>query len=313
MTRLFFCTDLHGSEICFRKFLQAGRIYEAGVVIMGGDCTGKMIIPLVHSGNGTYRVEWAAGNFELSDAESLEEQETAIKNNGLYPVRMEPDEYESVQADPERLKTLFHDVTLQTLGEWVELAESRLRDSGVQVIITPGNDDEFDVDDVLAASEFIEAPEGKVTRIGGEYEMLSVGWSNPTPWDTPREYPEEKLSERIHELAAQVENMEKAIFNIHVPPFNTGLDNAPELVSATQTRRGNSIMKPVGSTAVRDAILEYQPMLSLHGHIHESRGVQHLGRTTCVNPGSTYSEMTLQGVIVDVDGSDVKGYVLTTG
>lgn len=313
MTRLFFCTDLHGSEICFRKFLHAGRVYGAGVVIMGGDCTGKMIIPLIHNRNGTYRCEWSSGTFELRDEAAREEQETAIKNNGLYPVRMEPEEYEAVQADPERLKAMFHDVMMETLRGWVGLAESRLRDAGLQVIITPGNDDDHDVDDVLAASDFIEAPEGRVIRIAGDHEMLSVGWSNPTPWDTPREYPEEALAAKIRELAEHIDDMERAIFNIHVPPYDTGLDHAPELVDATRTRRGRAIMKAVGSTAVREAILEYQPMLSLHGHIHESRGVQRLGRTTCINPGSTYSEMALQGVVVDFDGSEITRYVLTTG
>lgn len=313
MTRLFFCTDLHGSEVCFRKFLHAGRVYEAQVVIMGGDCTGKMIIPLVHTGNGTYVCEWSAGKFELHDEAAIAEQESAIKNNGLYPVRMELDDYEALQSDPARLTALFHEVMMDTLRGWLELAESRLGRSGLELIITPGNDDDYEVDDVLAASGFVESPEGTVIRIADGHELLSVGWSNPTPWETPREYPEERLADRIRELAEQIEDMDKAIFNIHVPPYNSGLDSAPELVDATRTRRGGAIMQSVGSRAVREAILEYQPMLSLHGHIHESRGVQQLGRTVCINPGSNYSEMILQGVVVDIDGTEVTRYVLTTG
>jgi len=312
MTRLFFCTDLHGSEVCFRKFLHAGRVYEAGVVMMGGDCTGKMIIPLVHTGNGTYHCDWSGGTQDLS-GEDLQEEESAIRNNGLYPVRMEPGEFDRLQSDPDRLKELFHDVMMRTLRDWVGLAESRLGDEDLKVIFTPGNDDDYAVDDVLDESDFVEAPEGRVTTIDDRHEMLSIGWSNPTPWDTPREYPEDELAGRIAELAGQIGDMDSAIFNIHVPPYDTGLDNAPELVDATRTRRGGAIMKAVGSTAVRDAILEHQPMLSLHGHIHESRGVQRLGRTTCINPGSTYSEMILQGVVVDVDASKVTRYVLTTG
>jgi Icc-related predicted phosphoesterase len=64
---------------------------------------------------------------------------------------------------------------------------------------------------------------------------------------------------------------------------------------------------------VRDAILEYQPMLSLHGHIHESRGTQKLGRTLAINPGSAYNDWSLQGVIVDFEGSEVERQMPTTG
>lgn len=313
MTRLFFCTDLHGSDICFRKFLSAGRVYEANTVIMGGDCTGKMLIPLVSNGNGTYHCDWGGRSVDLDTPEQLEEQETAIKNNGLYPVRVDEGEMEALNADSLRVKALFSEVMVKTLRKWVALAEERLRDSGLKVIITPGNDDEFSVDEVLQESSFIDAAEGRVVRVDDEHEMLSVGWSNPTPWDTPRECSEEELAEKIRVLAQQIKDMNRAIFNIHVPPYGTGLDSAPELESGTRLKRGGTINMPVGSTAVRDAILEYQPMLGLHGHIHESRGMQRLGRTMCINPGSSYSDWSLQGILVDIEGEEVKRYVPTTG
>jgi Icc-related predicted phosphoesterase len=313
MTRLFFCTDLHGSEICFRKFLHAGGAYEAGVVIMGGDCTGKMIIPVVGNGSGHYRCEWAGETVEIDSPEKLAEQEKMIKNNGFYPVRLSEEEISALDRNPDRVSKLFTETMVSTLKGWTELAAERLADSGIKVIITPGNDDEFAVDDVLVASTFIEAAEGRVVRIDDEHEMLSVGWANPTPWDTPRECGEEELAEKIRVLADRVERMETAIFNIHVPPYGTGLDVAPELEEGNRVKRGGTIQAAVGSTAVRDAILEYQPLLSLHGHIHESRGMQKLGRTISINPGSAYSDWTLQGVIVDLEGDSVNRYVPTTG
>ncbi len=313
MTRLFFCTDLHGSEVCFKKFLHAGSVYEAEVVIMGGDCTGKMIVPLVGNGSGSLRCEWAGDILSLDTEEMVAEQEKVIKNNGFYPVRVSDQEMEALQRDPDRLAKLFTDTMLSTLASWTELAAERLSDSGIKVIITPGNDDEFGVDDVLARAPFIEAAEGRVVKIDEEHEMLSLGWANPTPWDTPRECGEDELAEKIRVLAEQIENMETAIFNIHVPPFGTGLDVAPEIEDGNRVKRGGTIHASVGSTAVRDAILEYQPMLSLHGHIHESRGMQRLGRTVCINPGSAYSDWTLQGVIVDIDRDSVDRYVPTTG
>ena len=312
VTRLFFCTDLHGSEICFRKFLHAGSAYDAGVVIMGGDCTGKMIIPVVGSNEDGWTVEWA-GQTVRPAPEELETIERQIANNGLYPVRMSPDEVAALNGDEDRLRDVFERTMLDTLAGWMELARERMMESGRRVIVTPGNDDELTVDDVLQAAPFVEAAEGRVVRIDEEHEMISLGWSNPTPWDTPRECSEAELAGKIRTLAEQIEDMDRAIFNIHVPPHGTGLDSAPEIEDGNRVKRGGTIMASVGSTAVRDAILEYQPLLSLHGHIHESRGVQKLGRTLCINPGSAYSDWTLQGVLVDLKGAKVKRYVPTTG
>jgi len=314
MIRLFFCTDLHGSDVCFRKFLHAGNAYKANVVIMGGDCTGKMLVPVVSDGNGSYTVEWLGATKTFRDDTELATQEKHITNNGLYPVRMTQEELEKLSNDPEALSERFHDVMLHRLREWIALAEERLADSGLEVIFVPGNDDEFNIDKVLTTSKMIAAPEGHVIRIGdGRHEMLNLAWSNKTPWDTPRECSEEELAEKIRVLAEQIEDMDRAIFNIHVPPYGTGLDTAPELDGGARLKRGGAITAPVGSTAVRDAILEYQPLLSLHGHIHESRATQKLGRTVSINPGSSYSDWSLQGIVVDLDGAKVKGFTPVTG
>ena len=313
MTRLFYCTDLHGSDICFRKFLSAGRVYEADVLLMGGDCTGKMVVPIIDHGNGSFACSWSGGDVTVSDNGELSELETRIKNDGLYPVRMTADERARLADDPARLKQLFSKVMVETLEGWLGLAKERLGDSGLQVIVTPGNDDEFSVDSVIETSDFIQAGEGRIVRVGSRHEMLSVGWSNETPWDTPRECSETELAVKIAALADQIEDMNNAIFNIHVPPYGTGLDDAPELEDATTVKRGGGIMKAVGSTAVREAILEYQPLLSLHGHIHESRGSQKLGRTVAINPGSTYNDWSLQGVIVDLDDRQITRQMPTSG
>lgn len=313
MTRIFYCTDLHGSEICFKKFLSAGKVYEADVLLMGGDCTGKMVIPVIDRGDGSFICSTSDGEQVVNDNGELSDLETRIKNDGLYPVRMTAEERANYASDPQALKGLFEQVMVSTLSSWMELAKTRLGESGLQVIVTPGNDDEFSVDAVIEGSDFIEAGEGRILRLGDRHEMLSVGWANETPWDTPRETTEDELAKKIAALAEQIEDMDNAIFNIHVPPYGTGLDDAPELEDAETVKRGGGIMKAVGSTAVRDAILEYQPLLSLHGHIHESRGVQKLGRTTAINPGSTYNDWSLQGVIVDLDDKQVTRQMPTTG
>src|SRR6266511_2665335 len=229
MTRVFFCTDLHGSEVCFRKFLNAGPVYKADVAIMGGDCTGKMIVPLVHSGNGGYRLQWRGKDELVPEGEQLERYEVQIRNQGLYPVRIDRATMDGLEAEPDRVKALFSRVMLETLERWVGLAEERLEDSGIRVIVTPGNDDEFEIDDVLRRSRFVEAADDEVVRVDDEHEMLSLSWSNHTPWDTTRECSEEELADKITRLAEQIEDMENAMFNIHVPPYGTGLDLAPEL------------------------------------------------------------------------------------
>jgi Icc-related predicted phosphoesterase len=293
--------------------LATPRVYELDRVICGGDCTGKMLIPLVEQGEGSgeYLVEWGGESEVARGAEELAEHEKQIRYAGLYPVRISEAEAALLQRDPERLHALFRERMLAVVGEWTALAEERLGGNGTQFVMTPGNDDEFDVDDVIKASTFVDAAENRIIRVG-PHEMLSVGWSNHTPWDTPRECSEEELAAKIDALAAQIDDMSSAIFNIHVPPFGTGLDNAPQLDENLKPVEGGTVMAPVGSTAVRDSILKHQPLLALHGHIHESRGVQKLGRTTCINPGSVYGEGILQGVIVELGSEDVR-YTLTDG
>jgi Icc-related predicted phosphoesterase len=312
-TRFFFATDLHSSEVCFRKLLATPKAYGVDTVIMGGDCTGKMLVPLVELSDqpGAYRVAWGGETVEARTVEEVEEQERRLRYGGLYPMRVTQAEADRLEADKALLSQTFSDQMLATVAEWTALAEERLKPTATHVVMTPGNDDEFEVDDVLHRSTFVDAAEGRITHLG-EHEMLSVGWSNTTPWATPRECPEDELLAKIDALAEQIQDMERAIFNIHVPPYGTGLDNAPKLDADLKPVQGGTVMVPVGSTAVRDAIERYQPLLTLHGHIHESRGVQRLGRTVCINPGSVYGEGILQGVIVELGDADVR-YTLTDG
>jgi Icc-related predicted phosphoesterase len=311
--RFFFATDLHSSEACFRKLLATPKVHELDTVICGGDCTGKMLIPLVEREGeaGAYLVEWGGESVVARGEDDLAEHERQIRYSGLYPVRVTQAEAVELGRDEEKLKALFLERMLAVVGDWTALAEERLAGNGTKFVMTPGNDDEFEVDDVIKASGFVDAAENRITRIG-RHEMLSVGWSNHTPWDTPRECSEEELEARIDALAGQIEDMSTAIFNIHVPPYGTGLDDAPELDENLKPVQGGKVMTPVGSTAVREAILKHQPLLALHGHIHESRGIQKLGRTICINPGSVYGEGILQGVIVDLAPDEVR-YFLTSG
>ncbi|MGE0068094.1 MAG: metallophosphoesterase [Solirubrobacterales bacterium] len=310
-SRLYFATDLHGSEVCFRKFLHASDAYRATTVIMGGDCTGKMLVPVV-AGGDAYRCTWHGEQLSFGDDNGeLAAVEKQINDAGFYAARLSEEEYAHLSADPAAMHERFSREMCDRLEQWCELASERLGDSEVRMIASPGNDDEFEIDQVLEDAPFVEPGQDQVIRIGA-HEMISICWSNPTPWDTPRECAEEELAAKIDAAAAGIEDMANAIFNLHVPPYGTGLDEAPKL-DAEQRMEAAGAMAAVGSTAVRDAILNYQPLLSLHGHIHESKGVQKLGRTTCINPGSVYGEGSLLGVTVDLTDQRVASYSLTAG
>lgn len=115
-------------------------------------------------------------------------------------------------------------------------------------------------------------------------------------------------------MVVKLRNPQRAIFNFHLPPFGSKLDEAPALDEKLRPMHGSRAMRPVGSTAVRDAINRYQPLLSLHGHIPESKGATKLGRTLAINPGSGYEEGILMAAIIELDArKGVTSHQLVSG
>jgi uncharacterized protein len=310
--RLFFATDIHGSDVCFRKFLAAAKVYEAGALILGGDFAGKALVPvLTEDGSLTARVEGQAVSVPAAEWDRLAAD---INRAGFYPVRMETDELATLNDDPAALDRLFRTEIVAQLQRWCDLAEERL-DPAVRCIITPGNDDPLEADAVLVAHPRVECPEAELCDLG-PVVMASLGVVPYTPWNTERETSEEELGKQISQMLDQVPEDRNAILNIHCPPYASGLDDAPELDDTLKPviRGGRPSIIPVGSHAVREVIKRYQPTVALHGHIHESRAAQKIGRTVCVNPGSDYGSGVLRGAIVDIaeDGTCLD-FLLTTG
>ena len=312
--RLFFATDIHGSDTCWRKFLNSGKHYEADVIVLGGDMTGKALVPVVDAGNGRWYATLLENRHEMNGDDEARKFEEAVARRGYYPFRTTPDELRELQADEERTTQLFHDLMLARVESWTALADERLTGSGLRCFVCPGNDDQFEVDEVLGRAKHVEACEGRVVEIDG-YQLASTGWSNRTPWETYREEDEPQLAERIEKVVSEVSAPpERTIFSFHCPPYGSGLDEAPELTEDMQLKHAGRAPVPLGSTAVRDAIERHQPALSLHGHIHESRGNARIGRTLCINPGSSYEQGELLGAVVDLEGGKkVKRFVLTSG
>jgi uncharacterized protein len=304
--RLYYASDIHGTEVLWRKFLNAAAAYRAEVLVMGGDVTGKVVVPLVERSDGVH-VGLFGEHRVLTDEGAVEEAEHRIRANGMYPHRMSADEVERVStlSEDER-EAWFGDVMRATFDRWLALADERL-DEATRCFVMPGNDDPPGVDAAIEAALKVEACDDRVVAFG-EYTMLSLGYSNETPFDSPRELPEEELARRIDGLAAEVPDMSRAVFNLHVPPYDSTLDTAPALDAELQVVMSGSAPKmvPVGSTAVREAIERHQPLLSLHGHVHESAGATRIGRTLCINPGSDYHTGRISGCLLQLRGDDVR-------
>lgn len=312
--RLFFATDIHGSETCWRKFLNSGAHYGADAIVLGGDMTGKALVPIVNDGGERWHATLLENREELVGEEQVAAFETAVVRRGYYPFRTTPEEVAELARDEPRWHALFEEQMLRTVERWMELADERLAGSGLACFVCPGNDDQLEVDEVIRGAKTVELAEGRVVELGG-FQMVSSGYSNRTPWDTYREEDEPQLAERIRRAATELSaTPERTIFSLHCPPYGTGLDDAPELSADLSLVNAGHSTRPVGSTAVRAAIEDYQPALSLHGHIHEARGSTRLGTTLCINPGSSYEQGQLLGAVVELDGrKKVKRFVLTSG
>ena len=312
MTTIFFATDIHGSDICWSKFLNAGKFYGADQLVLGGDMTGKAVIPFIHQGGPNYRVTLLEQVFNITNEDELTDLKKRVRSRGYYPYMTNPDEIAELEKDPERVSRIFLQEVLKVVQQWMDLADKKLEGTDMKVYCSPGNDDMDEVDEVILGSKHVLLVEGKVSSLDG-HEMIASGWSNITPWATHREEDEDQLAVRYEAMISQLKDPHNSIFNIHVPPFKSGLDDAPELDKDLRPVLAGNSMTPVGSKALRTAIEKTQPLVSLHGHIHEGRGSTRIGKTLCINPGSMYEQGTLLGAIVKLGKNKIENYVLTTG
>jgi Icc-related predicted phosphoesterase len=315
--RIFFATDVHGSERCWRKFVNAADFYKADALILGGDMTGKALFLIVQEKDGTYTANYLENKVVIKSGQELKEMEKQITNRGYYPYVVPRVELDSLTSDETKLNAWVDKTFRQQIAErihrWDQIAEGKLKGTGKVCFVCPGNDDMFEIDDVIKGSAYIQHAEGKLIELDGGISLISSGWSNRTPWKTFRERDEDELSDYYTSLASQVRDFSKCVFNCHVPPYNSGLDSAAELDADLRPKYAAKSTVPVGSTAVRAMIEKYQPALGLHGHIHESKADRKIGKTLCINPGSSYEQGILLGAIVDLDANGVKRYFLNSG
>jgi Icc-related predicted phosphoesterase len=312
--KIFFVSDIHGSETCFRKLVNAGRFYGVDVLIMGGDLAGKELVPVVRRPGGLHaRFRGADFHFADEDTDAVAEFERRVATVGSYTLRTDDDFVAQLAADPALADATLRRLIAERVEAWVALAEERLTGTGIRLLIGLGNDDFDELIPYLTSGPVEYAAEGPVD-LGSGFELVSLGWSNPTPWHTTRECSEDELARKL-QIVHAAQDPSRTILNVHVPPYDCGLDIVPRLDDELRIQLvgGQPDLVPVGSTAVAETIAEYQPLLSLHGHIHQGRGSTRIGRTVVVNPGSEYDDASLLGALIEVKPNKVKRCQLVAG
>jgi Icc-related predicted phosphoesterase len=313
--RIYFATDIHGSEVCWRKFLNAAKFYDVDTLILGGDVSGKAVVPVVAAPGGGFLVRQFSGDRVLTPEETGA-AETRIRDMGFYPYRTTDEELDATWDRPEAVERVFLTEMRQTLTRWLDLAGQRLAGTGIRLYAMTGNDDPPELRQMLRDSPVLTETEDSLLDLGEGIQMISFGYSNPTPWNTPRELDDDEIERRIEKMALRVDRPERAVFNLHVPPARTSIDKAPALDASLKpvVKGGAMVMQSVGSEGVRRILERHQPMLGLHGHIHESRGAVRLGGTLSINPGSEYGDGILRGAVLELDGRrGVRHYQLPSG
>jgi Icc-related predicted phosphoesterase len=291
----------------WRKFLNSSKIFKCNWLIMGGDLTGKILTPIVLQPDGTYKADFL-GETHTIQSSGLEDFRRHVKEQCYIPYVCDQMQFEELNRAPQdEIERIFAKLECATLKEWLDLVPEKVS-SDVKVLVHPGNDDKFELDDVLKASPYITYAEESVVNLDGEHEAACLGWSNPTPWNSPRECSEEELMEKLERLASHVKTVDRALFCLHCPPYESQIDQAPQLDDNFRPvlEGGRPKLIPVGSKSVRATIEKYQPLLGMHGHIHECRGFMNIGRTRCMNPGSEYTEGLLSAYLIELDGVKIK-------
>jgi uncharacterized protein len=317
---IFYVADIHGSDLCFRKWLNAGRFYGADVLIIGGDLTGKILLPIYAESDGAggaWTSSWKGRQLRLETRREVDELIRTARNEGAYGYVTTPDEVAAIRSSRDLEREVFTRLKLEALEGWSRLADERLADGGVRALVMAGNDDPPEVDRVLAEARRLEDVGGRAVELAPGIWMASRGESTPTPWSTPRELPDEALGSKVREVVDDLPAGGVSIWNLHMPPYRTGIDEAPELdadLRVLYDGSGEPRMRPVGSETIKGLIAERAPTLALHGHIHEGRGRYKIGRTIGANPGSQYQDGVLMGVLIHISARHgVRDLTFTAG
>ena len=313
MTKTFFAVDVHGSTAVWRKWINVVNMYKVDLLILAGDLTGKAVVPIFDK-NGMYEATVLGKKYVAKNQDELQKLKNMIENMAYYYAVMTANEANGIAKDSKKVDELFKNAMIERLKKWLNLLLEKVDTKNVITIVMPGNDDEQYIDETIKGygDRNIIYPLDKTVPLPHDLELVSHEFVNPTPWKTPREADEDKLYKIVEEKIkrSNVKNYSKTIFNFHCPPFNTNLDLAPKLDKNMKIIYigGKPMMIHVGSTSIRKLIEKYQPLLGLHGHIHESYANDKIGNSVVLNPGSEYTEGILRGFFIEFDSEGLKNY-----
>jgi Icc-related predicted phosphoesterase len=226
---IFYAADIHGADVCFKKWLNAAGVYGADVVVIGGDLTGKVLVPLYPGSDGARTATWHGRPIELEDRSAVDAFSRRVRSEGAYAYETTPEEVAEIQGSIERERQVFARLKVAALSEWIAWADERLAGQRVRALVMPGNDDPPEIDAVVAASSALEDVHGRAVELAPGIWMASRGESTPTPWHTPREVPDDDLGRLVEKAVSEIPEGALAIWNVHNPPHNSGVDSAPRL------------------------------------------------------------------------------------
>lgn len=320
-TKFLLVADLHGSEVVLNKTLNSAKFYDVKDLVVAGDITGKVLVPIVQRADGTFACELFGVDREFSTKE-LPDIQKQIRNAGFYFTRVSPAEYDELAADKSKQRAVFLREMLADLRRFYAKADEKLRPLGTRLYLLAGNDDYPEVAEFIRTtpSDVIVAYDEQVVEFRDGYQIAGYGYSNPTPWLTPREIPDAQLLEGLRRVVRSADSR-RTLLVAHAPPYETIIDKAPQLTPDLRPilRAGQLVMASVGSPAVRTVLEEFRPIVGLHGHIHESSGRDFVGTSTfgeripVFNPGSEYNAGVLRGVLITIDNGAVRDYIFTKG
>jgi Icc-related predicted phosphoesterase len=312
LTKIIFFTDVHGSEVVYRKALNAAIIYKADILIHGGDISGKYIVPVFKINDDLYETTILGENLKTN----LKEIENRIDRIGGYLYLTNKTEWNELIKDSKKMDQIYLDLAKNKLKKWLKLAEDHLKPKNIKFYANIGNDDHEDLEKIIEESSFVINPNKKIIKIDQYHEMLSLSYANITPWNCYGDRDEETLFKILDDLAKKLENPSSSIFNLHCPPFETNIDLAPKLdkdLKPIYIAGGEPEFTHVGCKAVKDIIKKYEPLIGLHGHIHESNGFDKIGKTTVFNPGSEYTASIIKVLLINLSEKKLESYMFLNG
>ncbi len=302
--KLMFVSDLHGSEIAYRKALNAAKMYNVDYLVIGGDITSKNIA-LIERNNDKY---YFNGN-EI-DIKTVYEE---ARKYGYYIYTASKEEIQKIEESKEYYESIKKTLVEKQIDNWIKIEEEKLRDTNIKVFWSYGNDDPLYLDEIFSKYNIrdegiFELEEGRTNSL----YLVSYGYVNPTPFKSYREEPDSTIYIKGEDFLSKIDDPTRAILNFHAPPYNTKLDVA--IINGKKREH-------VGSRGVRDLIEKYKPLLGLHGHIIESPATDKIKNTVIVNPGSLAYEGNLKYSIIVIERKlegllvkyKIKGTAILTG